>query len=217
MMFMYIIRRLLSIIPNLFYTCTNVYKDSVIGKHSQLNSRYVIFHSKIGNYTYIGQNCRISRTEIGNFCSIGPNFMCDVPIHPINGVSTSPVFYSVIKQCGKSFTNSNIAVEFGHTTIGNDVFIGTNVTILTNVNIGDGAVIAAGSVVTKDVPPYAVVGGVPARIIKYRFSKDVIEKFLSLKWWEWDEEELSRIPHFFNDVNSFLSEYCRNITANDNN
>lgn len=206
----YFIKRMLSIFPNMFHACTNVFKDSSIGKHSKINSRYVIFHTKIGNYTYIGQNSRISRTEIGNFCSIGPNFMCDTPLHPLNGVSTSPVFYSTIKQCGVSFTDENLATEFGHIQIGNDVFIGTNVTVLSNVIIGNGAVIAAGAVVTKDVPPYAVVGGVPARIIKYRFDKEIIEKMEGIKWWDWEENELKEIPRFFNDIESFIKNYSSN-------
>ena len=180
-------------------------KDTSVGKHTRVYPRYSITHSKIGNYTYIGQNSRISRTDIGNFCSIGPNFMCDVPIHPLDGVSTSPVFYSTLRQCGTTFTDVNRATEFGYTKIGNDVFIGTNVTILTNVTIGDGAVVAAGAVVTKDVPPYAVVGGVPARIIKYRFGNEIIKKMLEIQWWNWDEEKLKEIPACFNEVESFVT------------
>ena len=83
----------------------------------------------------------------------------------------------------------------GNIVIGNDVWLGFGVTILSGVEIGDGAVIAARSVVTKSVPPYAIVGGIPAKVIKYRFSDDVIEKLLSLQWWNWDEQKIKRHIH----------------------
>jgi acetyltransferase-like isoleucine patch superfamily enzyme len=80
----------------------------------------------------------------------------------------------------------------GDVIIGNDVWIGFGCTILSGVKIGDGAVVAARSVVTKDVPPYAIVGGVPAKVIKYRFNEDIIEKLLKLKWWNWKEDKIKK-------------------------
>ncbi len=91
---------------------------------------------------------------------------------------------------------------FKHVTIGNDVWTGHNVNVMAGVNVGDGAVIAAGSVVTKDVPPYAIVGGVPATVIRYRFGERTIERLLRLKWWELELSQLSGLP--FRDVDRCL-------------
>lgn len=91
--------------------------------------------------------------------------------------------------------------------IGNDVWIGANVSILPEVNIGDGAILAVGAVVTKDVPPYAVVGGVPAKIIKYRFSEYIIAKLLEIKWWEWDEKKFKDNIEFFYDPIEFVEHF----------
>ena len=161
---------------------------------------------QLGNYSYIAKNCTINHCTIGKFCSIGPNFCCGLGIHPTNGVSTAPMFYSTMKQNGFSLCKKNKIEESLHTSIGNDVFIGANVTVLDGVKIEDGAVIGAGAVVVKDVPPYAVVVGVPARIIKYRFDQQTIGELLKRKWWDGSLEDLSKVERLFWDVEEFLSE-----------
>lgn len=173
----------------------------------KLYSPYNINNTKIGKGTYIAPNSSISMAEIGRFCSIGPNLLCGYGIHPTDGVSTSPAFYSTLKQNGMTFSGENKIEERKQINIGNDVFIGMNVSILDGVNIGDGAVIAAGSVVTKDVEPYSVVGGVPAKHIKYRFSKEQINKFLLIEWWNWDNEKLKNVERDFFNVDEFLNKY----------
>lgn len=159
---------------------------------------------EIGDYTYIAFNSIITMTSIGKFCSIGPNLLCGFGIHPINGISTNPMFYSTKKQNGHTLTNKNKIEERKRIVIGNDVFIGANVTILDGIHIGDGAVIAAGAVVTRDVPDYAVVGGVPAKIIKFRFSKLQIDCLKKICWWDWDYEMLKKIEKSFFDIDSFI-------------
>jgi acetyltransferase-like isoleucine patch superfamily enzyme len=165
---------------------------------------FYFFDVKIGDYSYIAQNCNITNTQIGKFCSIGPNFCSGLGIHPTNGISTSPMFYSTAMQNGFSLTAENKIVESKKIIIGNDVFIGANVTVLDGVIIGNGAVIGAGAVVTKDIPPYAIAVGVPARIVKYRFENDQIERLQEIEWWNFDKTKLIEIEKYFFDLNSFV-------------
>ncbi|WP_157273956.1 CatB-related O-acetyltransferase [Pedobacter sp. BAL39] len=94
-------------------------------------------------------------------------------------------------------------------SIGHDVFIGANVVILDGVSVGDGAIIAAGAVVKDDVPPYAIAGGVPAKIIRYRFSSDQIQKFLAIKWWDWNTKDLEYVETMFFDVDKFIDKFYK--------
>ena len=158
----------------------------------------------LGDYSYIAKNSSITNTEIGKFCSIGPNFCCGLGIHPTNGVSTSPMFYSAAKQNGFSLTNENKIEEQKKIKIGHDVFVGANVTVLDGVSIGNGAVIGAGAVVVKDIPDYAVAVGVPAKVVKYRFEPEVIKKLQEMKWWNFDEEKLKKVERDFFDIKKFL-------------
>jgi len=175
-----------------------------MGKNVKLIPIYNISDCTIGDYTYIAQNSIISKTTIGKFCSIGPNLVCGWGIHPTNGISTSPMFYSTICQNGMTLSSEDKIEERKPITIGNDVFIGANVTILDGVTIGDGAVIGAGAVVSKDIPPYAVAVGCPIRIKNYRFEPKQIEKLLELRWWNFNESELKIIEKKFFDLDDFL-------------
>ncbi len=177
---------------------------NTIGKNVMIYSPTHVFQSVIGDYTYIAMNPYISMTTIGKFCSIGPNLVCGWGIHPLNGISTAPMFYSTLKQNGMTLSTVDKVEERKPIVIGNDVFIGANVTILDGVTIGDGAVIGAGAVVSKDIPSYAVAVGCPIRIIKYRFSEEQISALRKIKWWEFDEEKLKDVEKCFYDVEGFI-------------
>lgn len=210
-----IIRRIIkSSVPEIGYLetvnesglCSYIEKSDV-SIYAKLYPVYHVSSSKIGDYTYIASNSSISMTEIGKFCSIGPNLFCGWGIHPINGISTSPMFYSSMKQNGMTLSLEDKVVERKPIKIGNDVFIGANVTILDGVTIGDGAVIGAGAVVSKDIPPYAIAVGVPIRILHYRFSEDVRKRLMELRWWNFGQEKLEDVERYFFDVESFLNNY----------
>jgi acetyltransferase-like isoleucine patch superfamily enzyme len=172
----------------------------------KINKKSSFIKVGIGYGTYISKNADIFNTEIGKFCSIGPNFVCGFGIHPIDGISTSPAFYSTRKQNGFSFTEINKVEEFKTIHIGNDVFIGANVTVLDGVTIGDGAVIGAGAVVHKDIPPYSIAVGCTIRVIKFRFPPEIIENLLKLKWWDKDEMVFKKLEKNFYNIDNFLKE-----------
>jgi virginiamycin A acetyltransferase len=155
--------------------------------------------------TYVAFNANVSNTSIGKFCSIGPNLFCGWGFHPLNGISTSPAFYSTRKQAGFTFSSIDKCEERKHITIGNDVFIGMNVTILDGITIGDGAVIGAGAVVSKNIPPYAVAVGSPIQIIKYRFSKEIIDSLLNMQWWDQSDDVLKEVEKNFFEIQKFLA------------
>ncbi|NTS42552.1 CatB-related O-acetyltransferase [Flavisolibacter sp. BT320] len=183
---------------------SNTSENSKVHKYAKLWDCYHIADTIVEKGTYIGPNAVISNTTIGRFCSIGPNFCCGWGIHPLHGISTSPVFYSTKMQVGFSYSKEDKIIETKRIFIGNDVFIGRNVTILDGITIGDGAVIGAGAVVSKDIPPYAVAVGSPIKIIKYRFSQDIIHSLTEIKWWEKDEEVLIQVEKNFFDVENFI-------------
>lgn len=176
------------------------------GANTRIKSPFYLKSVKLGDYSYIAKNSNITNCIIGKFCSIGPNFCCGLGVHPTNGISTSPMFYSTAKQNGITLTNENKIEETKQTVIGNDVFIGANVTVLDGVTIGDGAVIGAGAVVVNDIPPYTIAVGVPAKIVKYRFEKEKIEKLLQIRWWDWELAKLQSIENDFFEVEKFLSK-----------
>lgn len=157
---------------------------------------------KIGKYSYIRSGEIGSNTEIGSYCSISTNVVIAPESHPLKWLSTHPFQYG--REMEKKF---NYADE-RKTIIGNDVWIGVNACILKGICVGDGAVIASGAVITRDVPPYAVVGGVPGEIIKYRFEKEIIEELLNVKWWDKDWDLIKTLP--FNNIEKSI-EKLKNV------
>lgn len=187
-------------------------KNCKKGKKTKLGHYSNLINVKIGDYSYLGDHNSICNTEIGAFCSIASFCSIGGGDHDYSRVSTSPIFEIGKNVFGISFGSLPKAQQ-KQVLIGNDVWIGEKVFIKPGISIGNGAVIGAHSVVTKDVPPYAIVAGVPARIIKYRFSNDVIEKLEQIKWWEKDEKTLKQIAVHFDDPASFINsiEESKNV------
>lgn len=182
-------------------------KNCQFGIYNTIYSNVYLNEVQLGDFSYISDNTNISRTIIGKFCSIGPDCKIGLGEHPSSTfVSTHPIFFSNSNQAQISFANKSFFNEFENITIGNDVWIGSNVLVMDGVNIGDGAIIAAGAIVTKDIPAYAIVGGVPAKLIKYRFEKDEIRKLLERKWWDMDIDYLKKNFIKFHDIKVFLKE-----------
>ena len=194
-------------------------------KHSELEgSNYVghfsrIHNCKIGRGTYCGTSCKFINVKIGRYCSIASNVKILFGEHPTTQwITTFPGFYSLRTPNNLNFTNTQKFEEYKYTDndkktfveIGNDVWIATDVKIMSGVKIGDGAVIAAGAIVTKDVQPYKIVGGVPAKEIGQRFVEDDIDFLLKNKWWEKDLDWLKENSECFSDINKYREACSKN-------
>lgn len=187
-------------------------KNVVCEGRNYIGENTFIKDTLIGYGSYVGPNCFLSSVKIGRYCSISAELKIIRGNHPTSKfISTHPAFYSKrnitnlkyiddskFNEYRYSLHNEKIAVSIGH-----DVWIGWGVKILDGCTIGNGAILAAGSLITKDVPPYSIVGGVPARIIKYRFEKKDIDFLLDLKWWDKSKEWLMDNANLFDNIDNF--------------
>lgn len=201
----------------------NLFPTSNVGSFAQVDETCLegsnvisdcvnISKSIVGFGTVIGSGTALPNSLIGRFCSIASGVRIVTPTHPLDMVSTYPGFFNT--QNNYPFGRGRISkIEYLQTAdgyaveIGNDVWVGEGVTIKGGIKIGDGAVVGMNATVTKDVPPYAVVGGVPAKIIKYRMSEDQIRKMVSLRWWDWPIETIKTRRDDFSDIDLFLAKY----------
>ncbi len=176
---------------------------------NKLANSATFLKSEMGAFSYLADHSILVQTKIGRYSSIGPYVKNILGEHPASTfVSTSPVFFSQLMQLGTTFVKGQKYNEFRFADgegnfsniIGNDVWIGANVILLEGITVGDGAIVAAGAVVTKDVPPYAIVGGVPAKVIRYRFDDFDISFLLDLKWWNKNESWIKAHAEMFEDV-----------------
>lgn len=188
--------------------------NTMLGGGNVIYENVNIRNSIIGFASYICVDSNLDNCVIGKFCSIACNVRVQCATHPINYVSTYPGFFDTCNNFpfgkGKTHFKEFITLEDGkYVHIGNDVWIGEGVTIKGGVTIGDGAIIGMNATVTKDVPPYAIVGGVPAKIIRYRFDEETIKKLLAIKWWDWDPELIKERREEFIDVQAFVNKYYK--------
>ncbi len=170
-----------------------------------------------GKYTYGRPSIHSwnegTKLEVGNFCSIASNVHVYLGgNHRIDWVTTYP-FGHIHQDVFNNFNGDGHPSTKGDIIIGNDVWIGDNVVIMSGVTIGDGAVIANNSHVIKNVEPYSLVGGNPAKFIKYRFNKEQIDKLLEIKWWYWDDEKINKFSPILcnNNIDEFINSVGENV------
>ena len=177
--------------------------NSRIGKHVFIGSDVTLNNVTIGDRSYVNRGSTLINTTIGKYSSIGPNVQIIIGGHPVEMVSTHPAFYAANKPF-RTYAEQTYYRESGKAEIGNDVWIGEGVLIPSDASIGNGAIVASRAVVAGDVEPYSIVGGVPARLIRYRFNEKIRNAIATSCWWEWDDAELQRCFSVFHDPDSFL-------------
>lgn len=184
------------------------FSNCIFGNHNVLYEGAILESVCLGDFSYVGANSHLSRVSIGKFCCLAPDVVIGLGTHPSRGfVSVHPAFYSPNGQGGATFVNHSYFEEAAPVTIGNDVWIGARATVLDGVTIGDGAIVGAGAVVVGDIPPYAVVGGIPARVLRYRFTPEQIKALGRIKWWDRDEHWLRANALRLHSIESLL-EVC---------
>jgi len=188
-----------------------VLREATIGRCCEILQRSQVEYATLGDYTYLGPDCIVSDAAIGRFCAIAANVRIGAPNHPIDRPSLHRFTYCPEYYCAGAVRDHAFfaARRADRVAIGNDVWIGHAVTVLPGVAVGDGAVLAAGAVVRKDVAAYTIVGGVPARVLRERFSREIAARLARIAWWNWPFETImQRLEQFqIPDIETFCDRW----------
>lgn len=179
---------------------------------SKLEAGTLFYHSTMSRHSFCGYDCDIQHADIGGFTSIANCVVIGGGAHPMEWVGMSPVFYSG-RDSVKAKFSEHAREPVRRIVIGHDVWIGHSAIVLPGVEVGNGAVIGAGAIVTKSVPPYAIVAGNPARVLRYRFDEETVRRLEAICWWAWSDEELRSLGNLTNNVLAFLTAAEERIKA----
>jgi len=186
-------------------------REVTVGRCCEILGDTAIEYTELGDYSYLGPGCMVADASIGKFCAIAAQVRIGAPNHPLDRPSQHRFTY-----CPEYYTEHALRIHAffrqrrdDRVVIGNDVWIGHAVIVMPGAKVGDGAVLAAGAVVTRDVAPYTIVGGVPARQIRERFNRTIAAQLSQVAWWNWPTETIwQRLPEFQSgDVEAFCARW----------
>ncbi len=180
-------------------------RNSKVHKSAKIESGTDFINSEMGRNSFCGYDCQIINTTIGSFCSLADRIVIGGARHPMEWASTSPAFYAGKDSISVKYSTYE-RDEDKRTTIGHDVWIGTGAIIMQGVQVGTGAVIGAGAIVTRDVPPYAIVGGNPARLIRMRFDDNIVQGLLASQWWRQPDAVIRKAAEYVRTPELFIQE-----------